>query len=137
MPWCADAPDGGFTDGGRPWLPVVDEHRQCAVDRQQADPSSCLSFLKALLEWRRQESLIRCGAERVHPAQLTPLVMYDRYDAHRSMTFVVNFSLDERWLPLVADMIPLDVIGCATERTARGLRLPGLGFAAIERQQES
>jgi alpha-glucosidase len=136
MPWCADAPDGGFTDGGRPWLPVVEAHRQCAVDRQQGDASSCLSFLKALLGWRRQESLLRCGAERVHAAQLAPLIMYDRYDATRRMTFVVNFSLDERWLPLAADMIPLDVVGCATGRTARGLRLPGLGFAAIERKPD-
>jgi alpha-glucosidase len=134
MPWCADAPDGGFTDGGRPWLPVVDEHRQCAVDRQQRDPSSCLSFVKALLGWRREESLLRCGAERVHAGQLAPLIMYDRHDAQRCITLVVNFSLEERWLPLAADMTPLDVIGCSIERSVRGLRLPGLGYAAIERQ---
>lgn len=132
MPWQAKAPDGGFTDGGRPWLPVVEEHLHCAVDRQLDDPASCLAFTRRLLQWRREEPLLRCGDEKVHGAQLAPLVVYDRFDAHRRLTFVVNFSLQERWYPLGRQMQPLDVVGCATDRTPRGLRLPGLGFAVIE-----
>src|SRR5690606_18631869 len=77
-------------------------------------------------------SLVRCGAERVHGPQLAPLVVYDRHDDERCLTFVVNFSLEERWYPLQPKMQPLEVIGCATHRTSRGLRLPPLGFAVIE-----
>src|SRR5690606_22010107 len=132
MPWRADAPDGGFTDGGRPWLPVVDDHRRCAVDLQDKDPDSCLSFLQDLLQWQQEESLVRCGAERVHGTQLAPLVVYERYDEQRCLTFVVNFSLEERWFPLQAQMQPLEVIGCASDRSPRGLRLPVLGFAVVE-----
>src|SRR5690606_2680033 len=106
--------------------------RRCAVDRQERDPDSCLSFLKQLLQWRREESLVRCGAERVHGSQLAPLVVYERYDAQRCLVFVVNFSLEERWFPLQAQMQPLDGVGCATDRSPRGLRMPGLGFAVIE-----
>lgn len=132
MPWRANAPDGGFTDGGRAWLPVVEEHLRCAVDLQQQDPDSCLSFVKSLLQWRRQEALLRCGGERVHGPQLAPLVVYDRHDQQRCLTFVVNFSLEERWFPLQPEMQPLDVVGSATGRTPHGLRLPPLGFAVIE-----
>ncbi len=132
MPWKTKAPDGGFTDGGRPWLPVVDEHLHCAVDKQLDDPASCLAFTRQLLQWHREEPLLRCGSEKVHGTQLAPLVVYDRHDAERCLTFVVNFSMQERWYPLEPQMQPLDVVGCATDRTPRGLRLPGLGFAVID-----
>ncbi len=137
MPWSAELPDGGFTDGGCPWLPVVEEHLRCAVERQEEDPASCLSFLKALLQWRREEPLIRCGAERVHGTQLAPLVVYERHDAQRCLTFVVNFSLEERWFRLQPGMQPLAVVGCATDHTARGLHLPALGFAVVEGASEA
>ena len=61
MPWAADAPQAGFSTGERSWLPVPPEHRPLAVDRQQADAGSLLSFFKQLLHWRREQPALLHG----------------------------------------------------------------------------
>ena len=38
---------------GKPWLPVPDEHRLLAVDRQSGDPGSVLNAYRRFLAWRR------------------------------------------------------------------------------------
>jgi len=60
MPWLADAPSAGFTVG-EPWLPLGGGHAALAVDRQEADPGSVLSFAKALIVLRRREAALRIG----------------------------------------------------------------------------
>lgn len=54
MPWLADAPDFGFSNGkSRSWLPVNDGYARLAADRQQTDSHSTLNFTRAFLAWRR------------------------------------------------------------------------------------
>ena len=52
MPWQADAPHAGFTEG-KPWLPVEPSHAAAAVDLQDKDPESMLNFQRRFIALRR------------------------------------------------------------------------------------
>jgi alpha-glucosidase len=60
MPWVGSAPGVDFTTG-KPWLPVGEDHRAMAVDRQSADPRSMLSFTREALALRRAHSALSTG----------------------------------------------------------------------------
>ena len=62
FPWQSDAPQLGFSDADRPWLPVDPAHARLAVDRQGADPMSVLNATKALLALRRARPALRLGS---------------------------------------------------------------------------
>lgn len=132
MPWKAKAKNGGFSTG-KPWLPVPQEHLDCAVDAQEADPDSVLNFFRALLEWRRSEPLLRNGGERVYESDVAPVIAYDRFDDARRLTFVVNLSMDERWFPIGDGDRLLKLKGCVAQAEKNGVRLPALNFIVIER----
>jgi alpha-glucosidase len=66
MPWVADAPHGGFSDG-EPWLPFEAAHASLAVDRQIDDPASMLNFVRRWLDWRRAQPALRTGEIDVIP----------------------------------------------------------------------
>jgi alpha-glucosidase len=68
MPWRAGRPHGGFTEGAEPWLPVPDAHLARAVDAQEADPGSVLSFCRELLAWRRSRPAMVLGDAEPLPA---------------------------------------------------------------------
>lgn len=52
MVWEAGAPNGGFTEGARPWLPVPAEHLALAVDRQDGQQGSLLETYRRFLSFR-------------------------------------------------------------------------------------
>jgi alpha-glucosidase len=62
FPWRSDAPQLGFSDADRPWLPVDPAHTRLAVDRQIADPASTLHATRALLALRRAHPALRLGS---------------------------------------------------------------------------
>jgi alpha-glucosidase len=54
LPWTADAPHFGFTDGDSPpWLPQPEWFAKYAVHVQQADQASTLAFYRAAVRARR------------------------------------------------------------------------------------
>jgi alpha-glucosidase len=133
LPWDADAPHGGFSDGA-PWMDVAGEHLPLAISAQDADPDSVLNFFRALMRWRRQTPVLRLGRERSGASDAAPLVVFDRYDQSRYLTIVLNFSLQERWYPAEAPARLVADVPCARgEMTEQGLRLPCLGFAVLDR----
>ena len=133
LPWDADAPHGGFSDGA-PWMEVAGDHMPLAVAAQDADATSVLNFFRALMRWRRQTPVLRLGQERSGGGDTAPLVVFDRYDQSRYLTIVLNFSLQERWYPVEAPARMVEgVPGAQGEMTEQGLRLPRLGFAALDR----
>ena len=90
MPWEAAAPQAGFTTGA-PWLPMAEAHRALAVDAQQADPHSVLSFARAMLGARRATPALAAGELR--PLDLpAPLVGFDRVTPHTRVRCVFNLS---------------------------------------------
>ncbi|WP_439814734.1 alpha-glucosidase [Zavarzinia sp. CC-PAN008] len=65
MPWAAEARHAGFSDGeAQPWLPVEPRHRGLAVDQQERDPASTLSFARRLLAWRHSVPALVTGSIR-------------------------------------------------------------------------
>ncbi|WP_375257037.1 alpha-amylase family glycosyl hydrolase [Citreimonas sp.] len=132
VPWSADAPGAGFSEA-EPWMPVAPEHLALAVSEQQDDPDSVLNFLRDLLRWRREMPVLRLGAERTGAHAAAPLIVFDRFDDTRTLTIVLNFSLDERWHPVDPPARPVDCPGGTAEMTAQGLRVPGLGFGVLDR----
>ncbi len=60
MVWQTQAPEGGFTDG-KPWLPIPEDHRALAVDRQTEDSDAILAHYKAVLNFRAEEPALGLG----------------------------------------------------------------------------
>ncbi|PWC27587.1 alpha-amylase family glycosyl hydrolase [Teichococcus aestuarii] len=131
MPWEAEASHAGFTSGDSPWLPVPEIHRPLAVDRQEQDPDSTLNFLRRFLAWRRGQPILKWGGEHVHEAHTAPLLVYDRFDQNTVLRCMINFSMDERLLPLEEGWRCLRAPGCVTRLARHGLPLPPLGFAIL------
>ncbi len=130
MPWQAEAPHGGFTTG-EPWLPVPQEHLKLAVDSQETDETSPLTFLKRFVRWRRDQAALKWGGERVQPPRLAPLLSFDRFDDDVTLRCVVNFSLEDRLFPLDAAWQAVEAPGCVTELGRHGLQLPPLRFSIL------
>ena len=60
MPWVGDASGMDFTTG-KPWLPLSDDHRILAVDRQRENPASMLNFAREALALRRAHAALAVG----------------------------------------------------------------------------
>lgn len=138
MVWEADAPEAGFTDEGTPWFRVEEAHKPLAVDAQEADPDSVLAFLRAFLEWRRDQPLLIWGGERTHTAEAAPVIVWDRWGEGQTLICAVNFSLEKKTLhrSRIEGAKPLAGPGCSTRMTEAGLPLPPLGFAILARKGE-
>lgn len=55
IPWTSDGPTYGFTEG-EPWLPMR-WHGDLAVDQQECDHHSVLTFYRHALAWRRESGV--------------------------------------------------------------------------------
>jgi alpha-glucosidase len=60
MPWSADEPNMGFTEG-QPWLPLAEEHRGLTVDDQEGDLYSTLSFARQMIAFKKDSRAMRLG----------------------------------------------------------------------------
>lgn len=61
IPWEAQAAWAGFSTN-EPWLPLSRKHIDLAVDVQQANPLSVLSFYQHFLTWRRKQPALISGS---------------------------------------------------------------------------
>ncbi|GGD48027.1 alpha-glucosidase [Croceicoccus pelagius] len=133
IPWTRSKTKAGFTQADKPWLPVPQEHFELSVAAQDADKKSVLNFFRELMAWRREEPLVRCGAELVYDVDVAPVIAYDRFDDERRLTFVVNVSLDQQWFATNDHDALIKLAGCVEENSRRGISIPPLGFAIIKR----
>jgi len=62
MPWAKDAPMAGFTAAADAWLPLDPRHRVLAVDAQESDAESVLSFARTTIALRKASAALREGA---------------------------------------------------------------------------
>ncbi len=60
MPWKHDQRYAGFSTK-EPWLPVGRDHQQLAVDTQQGDPGSVLSFFRQIIQLRKSSPALKYG----------------------------------------------------------------------------
>ena len=63
IPWTADGPAHGFSDG-EPWLPFVAGAAELSAEAQAADPRSTLSLVRRLAALRRDEPVLQSGSQR-------------------------------------------------------------------------
>jgi len=90
MPWQADAAQFGFSDG-EPWLPLGPDHRDLAVNRQEADAGSMLVWTRAVLAMRRESAALRTGTVLIERSDEQVLVMIRAKGAERVLC-AVNLS---------------------------------------------
>ncbi len=101
MPWTADAPAAGFTTGAKPWLPVPEQHRALAVDRQLADPGSVLNATRRLLAWRKRHTALLRGTARLLDVA-PPLLGIERADGRDRVLALFNLSARPLAVPRAA-----------------------------------
>jgi len=90
IPWAADAPNLGFSSGD-PWLPPGDTHRELAVDRQEHNQASTLTFVRQCLALRKAQPALRNG--RIEPVEAgQQLLVFDRGDGAQRLRCTFNLS---------------------------------------------
>ncbi|WP_424929033.1 alpha-amylase family glycosyl hydrolase [Amaricoccus tamworthensis] len=60
MVWQKDNSNGGFSQS-KPWLPVSADHVNAAVEVQEGDPASMLSFYRDMIAWRKDHAVLAKG----------------------------------------------------------------------------
>ncbi len=129
MVWEAQSEQGGFTDG-KPWLPIPDEHRALAVDRQQADERSVLAHYREVLAARRRHPALVAGTIRVLDAE-GDVLAFKRQSGGERLLCVFNFSDVAVSLALTDEAAKVelcDFAGSAGVVEPGTLQVPGLGY---------
>ncbi len=98
MPWHADAPQAGFSDG-TPWLPVGVDHPPLAVDRQERDPGSLLHLTRRVLALRKANPALAIGDLTL--VEVAPgLLVFERHAAGQTMLCLFNMGPEPvEWQP--------------------------------------
>ena len=134
LPWEAEAPNAGFSTG-EPWLPVDPPHYFLAVDRQEADPDSTLTFTRQLLAWRKRHPALIDGDIVFYDAPEPVLAFERRTDAERLLcAFNLGGTPMDVTLPPLGRMTQLDGVGLPGGIDGRTVRLPGYGgvYATVD-----
>ena len=95
MPWVSTDPKLGFSGSAtaaKPWLPVSEAHRPLAVDVQEKQSDSLLSFYRQLLQWRKSQPVLLHGDTALLPAD-EQVLAYVR--THESKKILCVFNLSE------------------------------------------
>jgi alpha-glucosidase len=98
MPWHKNAPYGGFS-AVEPWLPLGEDHIALAVDVQEPDPASMLTFTKSMIALRNDHSALISGDLHIIEATGDLLVFERSADEH---TMLCAFNMGGRaldWQP--------------------------------------
>ncbi len=98
MPWSDQEHSAGFSHG-RPWLPVPDEHRAQAVERQQSAPGSVLESYRSFLRWRREQPALRLGRIRFLDTPAETLCFLREHEDQRLLA-CFNFDTVPCTIPL-------------------------------------
>jgi alpha-glucosidase len=127
MPWVADAPNAGFTDGA-PWLPVGADNHAAAVDVQENEPQSILALTRRLVAFRNASEALRTGSITVTEAS-EDVLGFERTTAGQHLLCLFNFSAEVRhWEPAQRDR--WKVVECVNG--ADGWALPPFGALIAE-----
>jgi alpha-glucosidase len=91
MPWASAKPQAGFSSAAKTWLPVAKTHLSLAVDKQQDDAGSLLSFYTQLLMWRRGVPALIKGSMQLLPKH-SQVLAFVREHLGVKVLCVFNFS---------------------------------------------
>lgn len=93
IPWRRPSevgPGAGFTTG-EPWLPLVDDAESLAVEAQEADPISALTFTQQLLALHRDSATLQHGAQRFGDTAPRVLSFVREHDGE-TLLIALNFT---------------------------------------------
>jgi alpha-glucosidase len=142
IPWHADAVHGGFMAEGEaardddpadPWLPLPDDHRGHAVDRQVGDAGSLLHHWRAMIAWRRAHSALVDGRLTIVDTP-EPLLAFHRGEGEDQVTCLFNLSADGQRVRLDAfggEGVALDAPGACGDLRDGTLFLPPYGYSLL------
>jgi alpha-glucosidase len=123
-----EALQGGFTHA-KPWLPMPAEHRQLAVDVQEADPNSLLHFTRRIIALRKAHPVFQTGA--FQPLASTGDVLaFERRDGAQRMLCVFNLSAEATTFPLPDGWKVIEAVNGWRQETGQ---LPGYAAFIAER----
>lgn len=91
MPWRHNARNAGFSTGD-PWLPVDQRHNDLAVDLQDGDPASTLSFARRAIALRRENRTLREGDLRFFGETDDRLAIFQRGSGSDALLCAFNLS---------------------------------------------
>ncbi len=113
MVWQSGKPHGGFTPGGKTWLPVPAEHVTLAVDAQEADTDSILHHYRKTLAFRKAHPALLDGDLTFLDTQADLLAFIREKNGER-LLFVFNLTREAQDFPLptaLAQSHPLPMPG--------------------------
>jgi alpha-glucosidase len=125
MPWTASEEFGGFSVV-EPWLPVPNEHRQRAVDMQEASPDSVLNACRQFLAFRRQHSALRAGSIRFVDAS-DDVLAFIREDENERVLAAFNLSEKPVSFPFDSPVAPFKGHGFSETSAAGRIELRAYG----------
>jgi alpha-glucosidase len=97
FPWARDANMAGFTSAPGAWLPLDPRHRALAVDVQEADLHSMLSFARKMIALRKSSAALREGDFAAIDAP-DPVLAFERVAGKERMLCVFNLGeTTTRW----------------------------------------
>jgi alpha-glucosidase len=113
MQWTR-GPNAGF-GAGTPWLPIASDAATANVAAERDDPTSLLSFYRALLHLRRSEDALTIGNFSL--LELNPAVLgFERTHQARTLTILLNFSSEPQPVRLALPNSAKTVLSTAPTR---------------------
>lgn len=91
MPWQRFARHGGFSMARHTWLPFSDAHKALAVDVQERDKNSMLTFSRKALAWRKAEPALHGTGFKFLP-QKNGLIAFERFHGPARLACFFNLS---------------------------------------------
>ncbi len=132
MPWQQQQSHAGFSST-TPWLPIAHEHKQHAVDIQEADKNSVLMFYRNFLTWRKtQECLIHGDITFISASN--ELLVFKRYYKSQCLIACFNLAKTTQMYPLPDNAILIEspkAILCASINNKQ-VSIPTLGFCYLK-----
>ena len=128
MPWAADAPNAGFSDGNRTWLPVDPVHAAMAVDRQEADGNSTLAVYRRMIGYRRTRPSLALGGTELFDLPDPVVGWRCRLDGEAT---VALFNLSPESVSVPANRLPAFTpadLPFVTAPSGDGVALPPFGL---------
>ena len=97
LPWSHDEENLGFSTV-KPWLPIIEAHRDLSVDIQAKDPVSVLAFARSAISFRQSNPALRLGGFSVLYEDEACLI-FSRSLGEASCLAGFNFSGETRTIP--------------------------------------
>jgi alpha-glucosidase len=91
MTWTSAGPGHGFTTGS-PWIAFGEAPQETAVDLEDANLDSMLTYFRRLLAFRRGHSVWGSGALTIDASDNAQVVTFTRRDATESYFVAVNLT---------------------------------------------